>query len=81
VVTSSFPERRTGNQKRSTAQVILAASYAQLERAKEGRSHVEAVLASRPDFSCAQHRSRLLFQSNEDRDRIVAGLLKAGLPD
>ena len=63
------------------AHIILVATYAQLDRAAEGRRHVEAVLKSRPDFSCAKHRSRLLYRNDDDRDHIIAGLLEAGLPE
>lgn len=61
--------------------LILAATYAQLQRTDEGNRHVEFVLAARPDFSCAKFRSRLLFVLDDDRDHIVEGLMKAGLPE
>ena len=61
--------------------IVLAATYAQLGRTEEGQQHVEAVLRSRPDFSCAKHKSRLLYTREEDRDHIIDGLLKAGLPE
>lgn len=60
--------------------LILSAAYAQLGRTEEGRRHVESVLETRPDFSCARFRFRLLFVLDADRDHIIDGLLKAGLP-
>jgi len=63
------------------AHIILAATYAQLGRTDEGQRHVETVLKSRPDFSSTKHESRLIYAREEDRDHIVAGLLKAGLPE
>ena len=63
------------------AHLVLAAAYGHLGRAEEGRSHLEAVLVARPDFSSARHRSRLVYVREQDRDHFAAGLLKAGLPD
>jgi TolB-like protein len=62
------------------AHLILAATYAQLDRAADGQRHVETVLRFRPDFSCTKHRSRLVYIRDEDRDHLIAGLEKAGLP-
>ena len=62
------------------AHVVLAAAYAQLGRSTEGRQHVDAILATRPNFSTGKFRSRLVYTRQEDRDQIVNGLLKAGLP-
>jgi len=61
--------------------IILAATYAQLGRTDEGQPHVETVLKFRPDFSCAKHKSCLIYAREKDRDHIIAGLLKAGLPE
>jgi adenylate cyclase len=61
--------------------IVLAATYAQLGRTEEGQQHVEAVLRARPDFSCAKHKSRLIYTREEHRDHIIDGLLKAGLPE
>jgi hypothetical protein len=61
--------------------IVMAAVYAQLDRATEGRRHVEAVLAERPDFSATKHRSRLLYARDDDRDHMVEALLKAGFPE
>ncbi len=63
------------------AHIVLAATYAQLDRPTEGQRHVEAVLRYRPGFSCMKHRSRLLYNRPRDLDHIVDGLLKAGLPE
>ncbi len=63
------------------ARILLAATLGQLDRPDEARPHVESVLRARPGFSCAQHRSRLGYVRDEDRDHFVAGLVKAGLPE
>jgi TolB-like protein len=61
--------------------LILAATLAQLGRSEEGQQHVAAVLDSRPNFSCAKQRSRLSYSLEDDRDRMIEGLRKAGLPE
>ncbi len=63
------------------AQIVLVAALGQLGKPDEARPHVDAVLRSRPGFSCAQHRSRVAYVRDEDRDHFVAGLLEAGLPE
>lgn len=63
------------------AHLVLAATYARLTRAGEGRPHVDAVLEARPEFSCVKHWSRMLYLRHQDRDHIVKGLLAAGLPE
>ena len=61
--------------------IVLAATYAELGRSEDMQAQVDAVLKYRPDFSCQKHRSRLLYVRAQDRDHIIDGLLKAGLPD
>ncbi len=61
--------------------LIMAATLAQLGRFEESQRHVAAVLDSRPNFSCARQRSRLAYSLEVDRDRMIEGLLKAGLPE
>jgi hypothetical protein len=63
------------------AHIVLAAAYGRLGRTEGARPHVEAVLASRPGFSSGKHWSRLAYVRDEDRDHLVDGLRKAGLPD
>jgi adenylate cyclase len=60
--------------------VLLAAVYAQLGRTADAERHIDVVLASRPGFSCEKHRTRLVYRRTQDRDLIIDGLLKAGLP-
>jgi len=61
--------------------LVMAAILAQLDRTDDGRRHVKAVLEVRPNFSCAKHRSRLAYSLDHDRDQMIEGLLKAGLPE
>lgn len=63
------------------AHLGLAATYAQLGRIDAGQLHVDKILEVRPGFSVAKYRSRILYQGDEHKDHIAAGLLKAGLPE
>lgn len=63
------------------AHLGLAATYAQLEKIEAGQPHVDKILESRPNFSVAKYRTRILYRGNEHKDHIVAGLLSAGLPE
>ena len=63
------------------AHIALAAACGQLGRADEARRHADAVLEMRPGFRSSRYRSRIMYQRDEDRDHIVEGLQKAGLPD
>jgi TolB-like protein/class 3 adenylate cyclase len=60
--------------------LVMAAILAQLGRVEDGQQHVAAVLDVRPNFSCAQHRPRLAYSLEADRDQMIEGLVKAGLP-
>ena len=60
--------------------ILLAAAYAQADRQEEAAPHVDAVLASRPDFNPTKWRRRIVYTRDEDRDHLVKGLQKAGLP-
>jgi TolB-like protein len=62
------------------ARLALAAANAQLERAEHSGRHVEAILAAKPNFSLRKFRSRISYVNEDDRDHIIDGLRKAGLP-
>ncbi|GMQ92556.1 MAG: tetratricopeptide repeat protein [Acidimicrobiia bacterium] len=61
--------------------IVMAAAYSQMNRADDAQIHVDAVHEARPQFSCEGHRSRLSYVRDEDRDLLIDGLLKAGLPE
>jgi len=63
------------------ARIVLAAANAQLDRTEETQRHVESILAVRPDFSLDRLRPRISFVRGEDRDHIIDGLRRAGLPE
>ena len=66
-----------------TGQVVmpLAASLAQLGRIKEAKVEASQFLAAHPHFSIEHWANRQGFQREADRQRLVEGYLKAGLPE
>jgi adenylate cyclase len=65
----------------SEAHRLLAASYAHLGQAAEARYHAEQILAVHPNFSIAHWRRVSADRSRDPVQRLIEGLLKAGLPD
>jgi tetratricopeptide (TPR) repeat protein len=65
----------------SEAHRLLAASYAHLGQAAEARYHAEQLLAVHPNFSIAHWRRVSPDRSRDPVQRLIEGLLKAGLPD
>lgn len=62
------------------ARIVLAAANAQLGRSDQARRHCGAVMRQRPNFRLSSYRSRISFVNEADREHIVEGLQKAGLP-
>jgi adenylate cyclase len=60
---------------------FLAATYAQLGRSVEARAEVGEVLRIAPSWTVAKARSILLNKNMGDRELLLDGLRKAGLPD
>jgi adenylate cyclase len=65
----------------SEAHRLLAASYAHLGQAGEARYHAEKILAVHPDFSVAHWRRVSPDRRRDPIQRLIEGLLKAGLPE
>jgi TolB-like protein len=65
----------------SEAHRLLAASHAHLGQAAEARYHAEKVLAVHPDFSVAHWRRVSPDRTREPVQRLIEGLIKAGLPE
>ncbi len=61
--------------------LALAATLGQLGRAEEATPHVAAILEARPNFSVARYRTRIIYSGEDRKDRIVEGLVKAGLAE
>jgi len=62
------------------ARSILAASLAQLGRMEEARAEAEKFLKENPNFSASYYGSTQPYLHDKDRQHIVEGLIKAGLP-
>ena len=63
------------------AHVYLAACYSSMGREEEARAAAEKVLGIEPKFSIESFAKRLYFRNEADKERVVAALGKAGLPD
>ncbi|MDX1690165.1 MAG: adenylate/guanylate cyclase domain-containing protein [Acidimicrobiia bacterium] len=60
--------------------IILAAAFGQIGDPESAAEHAGRVLEHRPGFRATGYRSRLFLTRAEDRDHVVDGLRKAGLP-
>jgi adenylate cyclase len=63
------------------AHVLLAACYSSLGRDAEARAAAKKVLDINPKFSIESKKKRLYFRNEADKERVVAALSKAGLPE
>ncbi len=59
----------------------LAASYAQLGREAEARAVAAGILEADPDFSSARWAEMRPYKNQADREHLIEGMRKAGLPD
>jgi adenylate cyclase len=58
----------------------LAAAYAYLNRIEDAEWEASEILVLQPDFSLSQERISSAFKRQEDMERYIEGLRKAGLP-
>jgi adenylate cyclase len=61
--------------------LYLAASHSSLDRPEEARKAVEEVLRIQPDFSLEYHANTLPFKNQEELNKYINALRKAGLPE
>ncbi len=61
--------------------LTLAASYSALNHTEEARKAGEEILRIDPSFSIEYHAKILPFKNQQDEDKLVKALRKAGLPD
>ncbi len=61
-------------------QSFLAASLAQLGRMEEAHAEAEKFLKDNPSFSASHCGSTEPFLHEKDRQHLVEGFIKAGLP-
>ncbi len=58
-----------------------AAAYVAAGRMKEARDTADELLKFFPDFSLKRYRMLHMYKSEEDSQRLVGYLRKAGLPE
>jgi TolB-like protein/Tfp pilus assembly protein PilF len=63
------------------AQAYMAACYALTDRSEQARNCAAAVLHQQPDFSLARFAAKESFKHAADRQHLLDGLRKAGLPE
>jgi tetratricopeptide (TPR) repeat protein len=62
------------------SRVIMAAVYGSCGREKEARKEAAEVLRINPKFAVESYMRNIPYKNPSDRDRVVQGLHKAGLP-
>jgi adenylate cyclase len=63
-----------------SSHVIIAAVYGSCGREKEARKEATEILRINPKFTVESYAKILPYKTPSDRDRVVQGLRKAGLP-
>jgi adenylate cyclase len=63
------------------SRVLLAASYGQMGRVDEAREVWREALRVNPGYSLDRRRKVLPYKNPDDFEKVVEGLLKAGLPE
>ena len=71
----------SGNPDQLTPYLTLAASYSSLNRTEEARKAVEEILRIHPGFSLEYHANMLPYKNQEELDKYINALRKAGLPE
>jgi adenylate cyclase len=61
--------------------IWLAITYAEVGRMEEARAMAQEVLMREPKFSAGQYGMALTYKDPTERERIIASLVKAGLPE
>jgi TolB-like protein len=59
----------------------VAAAYAYLGRDEEARAEVAEVLRKKPDFSIRAYAKQEPYKNSADRNHLLEGMRKAGLPE
>lgn len=74
-------EMRKGTYGEFMPQVFLASLYGELNRLQEAKFHAKAALDIKPDLSIQYILHALAFKNPEDKERLAAGVRKAGFPE
>jgi len=72
--------KRSGEIDSPTTHLVLAASYAQLDRVSEAGKEVAHVLETWPGMTAGRCVAKEPYVDPEDREHLRSALLKAGLP-
>ena len=62
------------------SRVLLASSYGHIGRMEDAESEFQEVLRINPNYSLERRKKIFPYKNDEDFDRLVEGLRKAGLP-
>ena len=62
------------------SQLLLASTYGHLGKAEEAHAAWDEILRINPDFSFDRYTQFLHYKNPEDRERLLEGFTKAGLP-
>jgi adenylate cyclase len=71
----------SGNPDDLTPYLTLAASYSSLDHVEEARKAVEEILRVHPGFSLEYHANTVPFKNQEELDKLINALRKAGSPE
>ena len=69
------------NPRTDSSRMLLAACYGYLDKHDQARKVWDEIEEINPDFSLEQRRKALPYKNPEDFEKIIRGLLKAGLID
>ncbi|MBW1818214.1 MAG: tetratricopeptide repeat protein, partial [Deltaproteobacteria bacterium] len=63
------------------AHVVLAAVYSEMDREKDARTQAEEILRIDPKFTLESHSKALLIKNQDEKERYIAALRRAGIPE
>ena len=61
--------------------MVLTATYAEADRVEKARAMVKKILEHSPKFSLKWPKRILRYKDPADKERIIANLRKAGVPE
>ena len=70
-----------GNPDQLTPYLTFAASYSSLNRTEEASKAVQEILRTHPHFTVERHSNIVPFRNQEELDKYINALRKAGLPE
>ena len=70
-----------GNPDQLTPYLTFAASYSFLNRTEEASKAIQEILRMHPHFTVDHHSNIVPFRNQEELDKYINALRKAGLPE